>query len=405
MLNRSLRSICENRLYATICFDPEPWRTARLFQTLQTRPDLALRVRHLEINASFWDGLSKQTPAAMRSDGTNGLWMVHNVRSLTLTGLRDWIHVSQGTGFREAVSLMDLTHLGIEGVYHDAIPRVEIQEWDRYFFKDVLAILPAQPSLKSLTLARCAISPPALENFESRLSREDVPALKILTARSDVAAAFLNRISGLESITLTIEEPTDFVPGPIWMGTAANRASVRELTLRLCQHENWARERVSAYMALFPNLDTLRIVLAPYYHCALTLPEGVKACLDTLTSTIHVLPSIRCLEIEYEINREIPVGAILVPREGYISAYWEDEQIFAKLDEFIKEIKSVCPTLETVVDPKRRLWDLSDSASSDGRFPAKLVGKVEPEREPFFIDYPHLERKSRRTLRDFLGWS
>ncbi|KAG8925815.1 hypothetical protein FRC01_009653, partial [Tulasnella sp. 417] len=336
MVNRALRSTCEDRLYERISFFSDYCRTLRLFETLRLRPDLALRVRHLEIDASHFDDFSHklQRPDVLRSDGTNGLWMVPNLRSLTLTGLPRWICPSLRTGFLEAVSKMNLTHLGFECIQNVGHTRVQLEEWDRSFVEDVLAILRSQPSLETLTLDRCTIPISFVPNLAAQLLNSDVPILKRLTAPPDVATTFLNQISGLESITLNMEY---YIHIPVVMGTPDKRASVRELTLRV--YLDWDREQVSTVTALFPNVERLR---------------GVKSCLDTITSTVtDVLPSIRYLEIMHKIDRDITVWTILVPWEGHISAYWDDGAQFEEIDEFLEEIKALCPQVEMIIEPKR----------------------------------------------------
>ncbi|KAG9043333.1 hypothetical protein FS837_009742 [Tulasnella sp. UAMH 9824] len=273
MVNRSLRSICEDRLYTSISLDKHPWRSVSLLETFLLRPDLALCVQHLEISG-FYE--------------TNAFALAKNVRSLTLAGLPGWVWMPERTCFRAAVSKMDLIHLKIQGMCDGSIIRGNYQEWDGDSFKEMLAILQTQPSLESLSFVECKFSSAFLSDLGARLSRSDVPALKSLAARPEVAAAFLRQINGLQSITLAIDECGDLSRIPISMGTAENRVSVRELTIRVPQTYDWAREQVSRFLALFPSIELLRVVMCPRYFSAREKPEGVKVCLDTVPSQLQL---------------------------------------------------------------------------------------------------------------------
>ncbi|KIO21307.1 hypothetical protein M407DRAFT_29082 [Tulasnella calospora MUT 4182] len=388
--------------------DKHAWRTVRLLETFLLRPDLALRVRHLDISAYYCNNLcyERVIPDVLQFDGTNGLSLAKNVRSLTLSELRDWIHMPERTNFRAVVSTMKLTHLKIQGIRDGPIIGDDYRMWNGNFFEGMLGVLQAQPSLESLSLVECKFSPAFLSDLGARLSGSDVPALRNLTAQPEVAAAFLTRISGPESIALAIDEWREPDLIPMSMGDAENRASVRELTFRVSQKRDWTREQVSRFLPLFPNVETLRVVLCSRYHVAWEEPQGVEDCLYVVPSNIHILPSICCLELGYEADHEIPNGWKPVRQEGTVSAFGDDRVIFERLEEFIREIKLVCPQLEMFVDPKRRLWVyLPDSDSSGGGSSAKLMGKLEVEQEGFVKDLPWTKRRPRRTLRNVLGWS
>ncbi|KAG8918480.1 hypothetical protein FRC01_001837 [Tulasnella sp. 417] len=412
MVNRSLRAICEDRLYKSISLDSHYWRTAHLFQTFRLRLDLARRVRQLEIDASEWDRWPNfpRVPSSIQFRRLNPLAFARNLRSLTLTNLRSWIRLKKRGGFQTAISFMELTHLGIEGMYDDPFDDMHLPEWDEDFFEDIFSIFQHQPLLKSFSLVRCPIHPTFVANISARLSPADVPALKSLTARPDVAAAFLSRIGGLESITLVIEQTPDFeqapdfVRGPISTEPAENRASIHKLTFRVTQKEDWSWEQVSTFIPLFPDVEALRVVMCPRCFSYFDMPKGVESCLETMTSNIHILPLIRYLEITANTRDEIVNAATPVSRKGWILAYWDDPEIFKWLDKFVTDIKAVCPQLEMVIDPKRRVWDMSGSDNSGGGFSAKLLGKLELEQTRFVYDLPLISPKVKPTLRKLLGW-
>ncbi|KAG8900405.1 hypothetical protein FRC01_010149 [Tulasnella sp. 417] len=283
---------------------------------------------------------------------------------------------------------MELTHLGLEATYDDE----EFPGWvNGDFFDDMLAIFQLQPSLKSFSLVRCPLSTSFEQLVKSQLSPSDAPALKSLTARPFIVAAFLSRVSGLEDITFMAGGYFDCVVKLIWTGSADNRSSIRKLTFNVAHQEDWVREQVPMYMSLFPNVEKLKV----------KIPEGVKHCLDAITFNIHALPSIRYLEIDYVPDHEIYAGGMTVPPERDFLGYWDDQKIFKGL-EFIRDIKATCPQLEIFVDPDRRVWDVSERDNRDRGFSAKLLGKV--ELEPGFVrDVTPINRKVEAALRQHLG--
>ncbi|KAG8948313.1 hypothetical protein FRC00_008654, partial [Tulasnella sp. 408] len=105
---------------------------------------------------------------------------------------------------------MNLTHLTIGGIFDDSMIRrsgqYQWKAWDGDFFKEMLIVLQAQPSLESLSFCNCKFSDAFVSDVETRLSRSDVPALKSVTARPEVAAAFLRGLGGLEKMTLALDE-------------------------------------------------------------------------------------------------------------------------------------------------------------------------------------------------------
>ncbi|KAG9021990.1 hypothetical protein FS837_006813, partial [Tulasnella sp. UAMH 9824] len=57
-----------------------------------------------------------------------------------------------------------------------------------------------------------------------------------------------------------------------------------------------------------------------------------------ISDSVHVLPSLRNLDVEFE------------------TFYWNTPRIYEVEMQSIVNSKTACPLLETIVDPERRVW-------------------------------------------------
>ncbi|KAG8944319.1 hypothetical protein FRC04_002039 [Tulasnella sp. 424] len=161
MVNRYLRSICEQCLYKTIILWAQPQRTIHLLETFILRPDLALLVYHLHIDVSWvnrW-GIQfvKEVPEVLKPDGAEALSLAKNIRSLRVDDIGNWMHAPEYARIHSVVSSMKLARLSISLIddptggsedYAASIP----EGWDRKAVTEIRTVLQAQPLLEELRI-------------------------------------------------------------------------------------------------------------------------------------------------------------------------------------------------------------------------------------------------------------
>ncbi|KIO34725.1 hypothetical protein M407DRAFT_16677 [Tulasnella calospora MUT 4182] len=107
MVNRWLRSVCEQGLYQSISLPRHPRRSIRLLETFLLRPDLALLVQHLEIDCNF-NLKPGAIPSAPQLEGLGALSLAQNIRSLSVRAIGDAVRrLLQAQPLLEEFKLLD----------------------------------------------------------------------------------------------------------------------------------------------------------------------------------------------------------------------------------------------------------------------------------------------------------
>lgn len=271
MINRYLRSICEQCLYQTIILSGQPRRSLRLLETLTLRPDLALLVRHLTIDVSWanrWGAPSKEIPDVLKPDGAEALSLVRNIQSLSMDDIGNWIHAPKYARIRSVVSGMKLARLSISLIedpmegFGDFGPPMPEEGWDRKAVAEIRTMLQAQPLLEELLIKSSSLSDELLSTLQSTLCSADLPNLKSLEAVPRLAIAFTAVAFRLETLHLL----------PIWnwgeelfyqlkMNSASIRLSLRRFRFEVWYGDGWVWDNLDKIFTLFPNLEDLCVMI------------------------------------------------------------------------------------------------------------------------------------------------
>lgn len=265
VINQRLRPICEQCLYRKISLSRQTRRSLRLLETFACRPDLALLVRRLEIDVSWfnkWEGWNEEMPHILSPDGMDALALARNIVSLCVSGDSNWTHArtAEATRLRETISEMKLVDLEIEVPYKPdpngpiwVCPRRRLDLGPK-----LLAILRAQPLLEGFVYSERLIRRGIPDSVRSYIQDSDISNLKSLTARQDIAAVFLPAAHRLESLSLTswwgfqIMPKLENLPAP-------RRASIQDLTMSAQHNEEEVWYNLPRILALFPNVQKLNV--------------------------------------------------------------------------------------------------------------------------------------------------
>ncbi|KAG8921095.1 hypothetical protein FRC01_000414 [Tulasnella sp. 417] len=309
MANRSLRSICEQALYRSIFLPRHPRRSLRLLETFLLRPDLALLVRHLEIDLSWrYPGIfpASQVPPVLQPYGLEALCLAKNIQSLSLAGAADWIWEPEMAKFREAIFKLKLVRLQVPLIRDPHTEYVCVwpgnsdieDDWDGDLGDEIRKLLRAQPLLEEFKLADTSITYKTSASLRDRLKASDIRSLKSLQAAPHVALAFLPVSDRLESLNLTLEEWGDRLSSDIETNAATAKLSVRRFTIRVWYHDEWLWKNLTKVFALFPKTEELSIAIN-----SLTTAKGVEPAryyFEKVSNDVHVLPSLRHLRVTFE---------------------------------------------------------------------------------------------------------
>ncbi|KAG8921096.1 hypothetical protein FRC01_000415 [Tulasnella sp. 417] len=367
MANRSLRSICEQALYRSISLPKHPRRSIRLLETFLSRPDLALLVRHLEIDLSWrYPGLfpASQVPSVLQPDGLEALCLAKNIQSFSLAGVADWIWEPEMARFREVVFKLKLVRLQVPLIRD---PHTEYAcvwpgdsdiegDWDGDLGVEIRKLLQAQPLLEEFKLLSSSITYKTSASLRDRLQASDILSLKSLQAAPHVALAFLSVSDRLENLNLMLAEWGDRSFSDIETQSTLAKLSVRRFTIRVWYSDEWLWKNLTKVFALFPKTEELSIAIN-----SLTTAKDVEPAnyyFEKVSNNIHVLPALRHLQVTFE------------------TLYPETPKIFEVGIGALVECKLSCPMLETVVDPKKRLWIFRIGPQSSGGFVPQLVGPL-----------------------------
>ncbi|KAG8948636.1 hypothetical protein FRC04_009400 [Tulasnella sp. 424] len=389
MISRSLRLLCEQCLYQGISLPYHPRRSIRLLETFLLRPDLALLVRHLEINFRWLHpGLFPQSlvPSILRSDSLAALSTLENLQSFSLSGVDDWIWELARAPFCEAIFKMKLVRLDIpilrdpHTCYTCGDGDLEA-DWDGDLGDKVRKLLQAQPLLEEFSVEN-SVTYKTAASLQANLKVSDVPSLKSLHASPDVVMAFLPVAPRLESLNLMIDHWNDQLLSQMETRSAAIKQSVRRFAFRVwySDYDHWIWNNLTNVFALFPNTEELSVVVN-----SCTSDRNVKPAkyyFEKIAQNICVLQSLRVVEVQYETMYPKTPGIFEVDT-GSVAAF-----------------KTACPLLETVVDPEERLWTFRlDRQGSKGFIP-QLVGRLMAKRLGPVIDFPDPEGNTEYPLPD-----
>ncbi|KAG8944307.1 hypothetical protein FRC04_002027 [Tulasnella sp. 424] len=381
MVNRSFRSVCEQGLYRSISLPWHPRRSIRLLETFLLRPDLALLVRHLEIDLR-WRYTSGQIPPNLQPDGLEALCLAKNIHSLSLAGVADWIWQPEMAKFREAIFKLKLVRLQVPNI-HD--PHTEYgcswpgesdsedseDEWEGDLGDEIRRLLQAQPQLEEFKLSDSSITGKTAASLQASLEASDVPNLKSLQAEPIVAKAFLPVAARLESLNLAISNWGDRLLSEIESKSTAIKLSIRRFTIRVWYFDEWFWNNLAKVFALFPKTEELSVTINSLTSA--TDVEPAKYFFEKVGDNVYVLPSLRRIEVRFEtLHRETP-------------------KIFQVETGSMLRAKAACPMLETVVDPEMRLWTFRPDHGMLGGCAPHLLGLLMTDHLVQERDLPALE--------------
>ncbi|KAG8911265.1 hypothetical protein FRC00_006804 [Tulasnella sp. 408] len=335
MVNRKLRSACEQFLYRDIHVIDRANRSLCLLTTFVIRPDLALLVRTLRINLDWCipNGPSKYAiPRLLQPDGIVALSLAKNIRSLSLPDL-GWLSDPSLAHICEVVSQMELTSLAIAERYSPD-PNIELT------MSNLRSTLLSQPKLEDLFL-KFHTHKSALLN-EIKVQVPDVPSLNRYRGDVRFAKAFLNAATQLSTLEISFEynDPLDNLLRESWNGNSIIdlRINVNFLDVR-----DWTL--FGPFLACFPDIESLTLLSRNVWY-----DDPIPLYSKDIAPLLHVLPRLRTLEIGNMFNN--------IYNSGYPDPTPECILLFKKHS----------PTLERFVDTNERQWVYVPSDGDAGSF-------------------------------------
>ncbi|KIO25966.1 hypothetical protein M407DRAFT_24716 [Tulasnella calospora MUT 4182] len=380
MVNRSLRSVCEQGLYQSIHLPWQSRRAMRLLETFLLRPDLALLVRHLEINLYWRSFPANQVPSALHPDGLEALCLAKNMQSLSLGGIGDWIWEPKMAKFRETIFKMKLVRLQVPFIHDphttyackwsiDSDSEDEGEDtWDGDLGDEIRRLLQVQPLLEELKFSDSTITYQTSSSLRDKLKHSDIPRLKSLQASPDVAMAFLPVTDRLERLNLTIEFWSDRLLSDMGTKSASIKPFVRHFSIRVWYYDKWLWNNLAKVFALFPKTEELLVTINSLTTA--TDAEPARYFFEKVGNNIYDLPSLRHIEVKFETSNPETPGIFEVETEALV------------------EYKTACPRLETVVDPAERLWTFQSYHQGSGGSVPQLVGLLIKESWELWKDLP-----------------
>ncbi|KAG8922421.1 hypothetical protein FRC01_014067 [Tulasnella sp. 417] len=250
IVNRFIRPICEKCLYETILLATCPRRSLRLLETFVARPDLALLVHYLSIDAGEVEEYqgSGRSLGGVDFDGAAALSLVKNLRrfSLWMWGSGNWLREPGYASLRK-VTFNLKAGWNLEGRSEDMV-------------HDIRSLLQAQPRLEHLSLTFCKLSDEILSILKANLLFSDVPSLKSLEADQNVAIPFMAAAPGLESLKLSISgEWDDESFSELESSSIKSKSSLRRLAVEATSTDAWLSENFARVFALFPRMEELKL--------------------------------------------------------------------------------------------------------------------------------------------------
>lgn len=275
MASRFLRPICEQCLYKTVMLSGMPKRTICLLETFTRRPDLALLVRHLAIDFSWfsWPEMwETKIPEKVKSDDFEALSLARNVVSLELGGINNWMKEPESAWLRDVISSMPLTRLSLPKIldpgtipeYFESRSILRHEGWDRDIAGEIRAVLQAQSQLESLFFTWLRYSDQLLSALLATLIPSDIANLKGLEAEPRSAIPFIGIAPNLESLSLLPTVWTgwsDELFSKLKSSSAESQSTLRRLAIHVSYDDQWIWANLDKVLALFPNTEALRLVV------------------------------------------------------------------------------------------------------------------------------------------------
>ncbi|KAG8946407.1 hypothetical protein FRC04_011853 [Tulasnella sp. 424] len=345
MVNKLLKTICEPILYRIIRLRDKSWRTYHLLNTFILRPDLALLVRHLEIDLLYCDVKDRPQQSSFPW-ALEALSLLKNIKSLGFSGNKASLWSSRMEQFRIIVSAMGLTSLSVgevQGVRW-GLPRALVAG------QTLVEFLRLQPQLEVLGIDHFSFPP----DFHPQPS--DLPNLRTLRATGPIAAKLISSTPLLRTLEI---RKGDCDPDPFDFSTFVSSAaavgpSISELVLHLPHPQQWASRNVASVFAVFSNIEKLAVEVAAEDGRELNSPDSF-------------------FDPQLEVRRDDSFALYDIRdfREAYMI-----------------KCKSVCPQLTTFIDLSRRIWKYQTLSGNQGGSEIHLVDQLLPERVSPLIDLP-----------------
>ncbi|KAG8922419.1 hypothetical protein FRC01_014065 [Tulasnella sp. 417] len=257
-VNRFIRSICEECLYERINLWGYPRRSLRLLETFVLRPDLALLVCYLTINASSVSGCedSGQILGGRHFDGAKALSLARNLRYLRILGSDNLLSGPGYDSLRTVIFNMKLSGILIPWCID---PIADAEQYEEEPPAEGVDEEIAEPQLEYLYFAFYEHSDQLLSTLKARLRSSDVPNLKYLEADRKTAIAFIAAASGLESLNVTIGYWNDTIVSQMESISTTSRSSLRRLAIRAMYGDAWLWENFARVFSLFPSLEVSHV--------------------------------------------------------------------------------------------------------------------------------------------------
>ncbi|KAG8927255.1 hypothetical protein FRC01_007764 [Tulasnella sp. 417] len=269
IVNRFIRPICEERLYKIILLATCPRRSLRLLETFVARPDLALLVHYLSIDAGEVEEYqgSGRSLGGVNFDGAAALSLVKNLRhfSLWMWGSANWLREPGYASLRKVTFNLKLRGLMLPYIF-------DWTTWDNFragwnlagrskdMVHDIRSLLQAQPRLEHLSLIFCKLSDEVLSILKANLLSSDVPSLTSLEADQDVAIPFIAAAAELTSLKLSISgEWGDESFSELERSSIKSKFSLRHLAVEATSTDGWLLENFARVFALFPRMEELKL--------------------------------------------------------------------------------------------------------------------------------------------------
>ncbi|KAG8911264.1 hypothetical protein FRC00_006803 [Tulasnella sp. 408] len=333
MVDRKLRSACEQFLYRDIYVAGHPNRAIRLLKTFVLRPDLALLVQRLSIGLEWClPGAENRyhIPHLLQPDGIAALSFAKNIRFLGLLRV-DWLSNPSFAHICEMVSQMELSSLAVDEHY-STDPNMEVM------MSNLRSALLSQPKLEDLSLAFHSDKAALLDKIEVQVP--DVPGLNRYRGDVRFAKAFLNAATKLSLLDLYFhyEDPLHILLRENWNGNGIKALFIRT---RFADVRDWVV--FGGFLACFPNIESLTLLSVDWYYGGLD-----PLYFEDVAPQLHVLPRLRKLEVRNVFSKHMAHPG--------------------PTPEAVLIFKKHSPTLERFVDTNERQWVYMPCDGDGGNF-------------------------------------
>ncbi|KAG8927256.1 hypothetical protein FRC01_007765 [Tulasnella sp. 417] len=272
IVNRFIRPICEECLYETITLVAYPRRSLHLLETFVVRPDLALLVHSLSINAGDvreYEG-SCRSLGGVAFDGATALSLAKNLRylSISIWGSVNWLRERGHPSLRRVIFNFKLRGLRLPPIFdwttfNNIRADFGLEGRSEDMVHDIRSLLQAQPRLEYLNLVYCRVSDEVLAILKANLSSSDVPSLKSLEADQYLAIPFMAAASGLQTLKLYMNGKwDDNLFSQLESISFKSQFSLRRLVI--WSPDEWPLENFARVFALFPRMEELKLGISAF---------------------------------------------------------------------------------------------------------------------------------------------